>query len=164
MSFLIGFLSFFMALHIPQLVGWQLDYLGQTQAKAAIAFGLMFVISGSTHFTDPEGFVAIMPPVLPKPLLLVFLSGIAEIGLGIGLLLPRWRAWAGVGAILLLLTVFPANIYAAINDITSPGAPANRLYLWLRLPLQIVFIAWVWWAAAGEAFRDLPINRKRTRL
>ena len=162
MSFLLGILSIFAALHLPQWVGWQWDYLKGMQSKAAVSFGLMFIISGTTHFTNPEGFVAIMPPFLPEPLLLVYLSGIAEIGLGIGLVLPRWRNWAGVGAILLLLAVFPANVYAAINGITSPGAPENSLYLWLRLPLQLVFIAWVWWAAAGIAIKDLSIKRNQS--
>ncbi|MCA9917054.1 MAG: DoxX family membrane protein [Anaerolineales bacterium] len=161
MSFFLGILSIFAALHLPQWVGWQWDYLQGMRSKAAVSFGLMFIISGTTHFTNPEGFVAIMPPFLPEPLLLVYLSGIAEIGLGIGLVLPGWRSWVGVGAILLLLAVFPANVYAAINGIPSPGAPENSLYLWLRLPLQPVFIAWVWWATAGQAVQELSIKKNQ---
>lgn len=146
MSFLIGLVSIFIALHIPQWLGWHWHYLSGTRNKAAIAFGLMFMSSGLTHFTNPEGFVAMMPPLFPEPLFLVYVSGLAEIVLGIGLLWPRVRFWAGLGSVLLLIAVFPANIYAALNGIVTPGAPANNIYLWLRLPLQIVFIAWVWWA------------------
>ena len=131
------------------------------RSKAAVAFGLMFLVSGTTHFTNPDGFVAIVPPFLSDPQRLVYMSGVAEIGLGLGLLVPRLRAWAGLGAILLLLSVFPANIYAAMNEIRSPGSPENSFYLWIRLPLQLVFIVWVWMAGGSELFEKYYLQSKR---
>lgn len=84
--------------------------------------------------------MAIMPPYLPEPKWLVALSGLIEIGLGIGLLFPQTRIWAAWGIIALLLAVFPANIYMATADKFLGLSPWLR---WGRLPLQGVLI---WWA------------------
>lgn len=69
--------------------------------------------------------------------------GIAEIAGGIGLLIPQTRSAAAIGIILLLIAVFPANIYM----LTSKGAgmKIKNWFLWLRLPLQLVLLAWAFW-------------------
>lgn len=103
---------------------------------------LLFIAGGTLHFLRAEPYVRIMPPYLPSPLLLVYLSGVAEIGLG-ALLLPRQtRRWAAWGLIALLIAVFPANIYMAQNNQTGSGIPP--LLLWLRLPVQLFLIWWAW--------------------
>ena len=105
----------------------------------------VMVAIGITHFVSPEGFVAIVPEVLPAKLALVYLSGVAEICGGLGLILPRTRRAAGLGLILLYLAVFPANINMTINHLPLAGKPVPTLLLWLRLPLQAVLIAWAYW-------------------
>ncbi len=102
-----------------------------------------FIGAGVMHFVRPRPFVEIVPPFLPNALLLVYLSGAAEILGGIGVLVPSLRVWAGWGLIALLVAVFPANIYMALAPAKFGIAP---VWLWLRLPLQFVLIAWVWWA------------------
>ena len=109
---------------------------------------------GVAHFTSADAFVSIMPPYLPAHLLLVHVSGVAEIGGGVGLLIPRLRRAAGWGLIALYLAVFPANIHMALNDVPLNGVHAPSWALWLRLPLQAVFIAWAWWVALARPRRQ----------
>ncbi len=86
-----------------------------------------------------------MPPYLPWPGPLVAISGVAEIAGGSGLLVPRTRVLAGWGLIALLVAVFPANLHIALHG--WPGVNLPAWVLWARLPLQIVMVAWVYWAA-----------------
>lgn len=104
-----------------------------------------FIAVGITHFSNAEFFVAIMPPYLPWHLELVYLSGVCEILGGAGLLIPRLRRIAGWGLIALMIAVFPANIHMAMNPDQFPDLSPTALYL--RLPMQFVMIAVVWWAA-----------------
>ncbi|MPR36748.1 DoxX family protein [Salmonirosea aquatica] len=102
--------------------------------------GLLYMTAGIAHLVSPRFFLKIVPPYLPFPDVLVLLSGIAEIVLGTLLFFPTIRPWAAWGIIILLIAVFPANLYMAY------GAPFQALSAWLRwgrLPLQLVLI---WWA------------------
>ena len=105
---------------------------------------IFFVVAGTFHLLKPELYLQIMPPYLPAPRLLVLISGLAEIAGGIGLLISRFRRAAGWGLILLLIAVFPANIYMTQHSGRFHLAP---WVLWARLPLQAVFIAWIWLVA-----------------
>lgn len=102
---------------------------------------LFFVAMGILHFVVPGPFEAIMPPYLPLHHELVLISGLFELGLGLAVLAPPTRRWAGYGLVLLLLAVFPANIHMALNEV-PPEAPPPRWLVWARLPLQAVMIAW----------------------
>jgi uncharacterized membrane protein len=110
-----------------------------------VLIGLGFVAAGAFHFVRPALYTRIVPPFLPFPLALVYISGVAEILGGIGVLIPSLRAWAGLGLIVLLIAVFPANIYMAVGP-EHAGLGVPPIWLWLRLPLQLVLIAWVAWA------------------
>lgn len=103
----------------------------------------LFTFAGIVHFLSPEIFVRIVPPYLPAPLLLVYVSGMAEIAGGLGLLVPTTRRMASWGLILLLVAVFPANVYMLQSYEGSGLLPVWAL--WLRLPLQVVLVAWAWW-------------------
>jgi uncharacterized membrane protein len=104
----------------------------------------MFVAAGTAHFVWPGLFVEIVPPYLPTPKLLVYISGAVEILGGVGVLFPSVRVYAGWLLILLLLAVFPANVHMALHPEEFAQIPAWALYL--RLPLQFVLIAWVYGA------------------
>ncbi len=107
--------------------------------------GVAFIGAGINHFLNSEFYTAIMPPYIPYHLKIVYLSGILEILGGLGILVPKTQRWAGYGLIALLLAVFPANIYMAMNsELFKNIAPAWALYL--RLPLQFILIAWVYWS------------------
>lgn len=101
---------------------------------------------GVLHFVRPKPFVRIVPKYLPAPLALVYISGLFEILGGIGLLIPETRAWAAWGLIALYVAVFPANVYMLTDNVSlDPRKPIPRWALWLRLPFQLVFIAWAYW-------------------
>ena len=91
-----------------------------------------------------------MPPLLPWPAALVFISGMAEIAGGTGLLWSRTRKLATLGLIALLIAVFPANIYGALHGMTIGERAIPRWILWARLPLQPLLIAWVYFAGWKE--------------
>jgi len=106
-----------------------------------------YVIAGVNHFVNPGFYLKVMPPYLPLHLELVYLSGVAEIVLGVLLAVPAYRKLAAWGIIALLIAVYPANIYAA-TAAGGPNDPFPELPVWAawaRLPLQFVLIAWAWW-------------------
>ena len=104
--------------------------------------GLLFVVAGVNHFIIPKSYLSMMPSYLPAPALLVQISGVAEILGGIGVLIASTRRCAAWGLILLLIAVFPANLDVALHG--WPGVNIPGWVLWCRLPLQAVFIWWVY--------------------
>jgi uncharacterized membrane protein len=117
------------------------------KALLRIPLAALFVTAGVLHFRIPDGFAQAVPPYLPSPLALVYISGVFEILGGVGLLIPRLRRAAGWGLIALLIAVFPANLHMALNDVQPPNFHVPTWALWARLPLQGVLIAWVYWCS-----------------
>ena len=111
---------------------------------------VFFVAAGANHFINPAPYVAMMPAALPAPWALVYISGVAEILGGLGLILPATRRLAAWGLIALLVAVFPANLNMAINHLPLGSKTLPAWALWGRLPLQLVLIAWVAWYARAE--------------
>jgi uncharacterized membrane protein len=99
---------------------------------------VVFTLSGVLHLVNPSAFLWLMPPWLPEPILLIYLSGIAELAAAIGLLM-RLR-WAPIFTFLTLLAIWPANWWFAIDALS--GDPTTALVAWLRLPLQIPLLIW----------------------
>jgi uncharacterized membrane protein len=97
-----------------------------------------FLLSGTLHLVSPQGFLFLMPDWAPEPILLIYLSGVAELVAAIGLLLRQ--KWAPIFTALVLLGVWPANWWFAVDAISSN--PDIALVAWLRLPLQIPLIYW----------------------
>jgi uncharacterized membrane protein len=119
---------------------------------------VFMVVSGIGHFVITDTYAAMVPASFPSPRLLVYLSGIAELAGGIGLVMP-WpsvRRAAALGIIALLIAVFPANINMAVNHISPPGTHMSPTALWARLPFQALFIAWAWWLARVGRDRPAP--------
>jgi uncharacterized membrane protein len=112
---------------------------------------ILFLGAGTWHFVHPEFYRKIVPPGFPSPKALVAISGVCEIAGGLGLLASRLRRLAGWGLIALLIAVFPANIYMVIDPKRTADATIPLWALWLRLPLQGVLIAWVWWVSLHGA-------------
>jgi uncharacterized membrane protein len=102
-----------------------------------------YIFTGITHFTAPDWFLQIVPPYLSYKLELVYISGFFEIVFGFLLLINSTRYYAAWGLILLLIAVYPANIYLAQTN----GAAMNTtpLIAWGRLPFQFVFIGIAYW-------------------
>lgn len=108
---------------------------------------IIMVAQGINHFVSVDAHLAMMPAELPSSwhLALVYISGVAEIAGGLGLILPQTRRAAAWGLVLLLLAVFPANVNMALNDIPLAGRDLPAWALWARLPFQLVFLAWAYW-------------------
>jgi len=127
-----------------------MDILRRLRRPLLYVMSVLYVVAGVMHFVAPELYVRIVPPFLPFPLALVYISGVAEVALGVGLVFERTRRYAAWGIIALLVAVFPANVYMATSGVVIEGAPeaiADRsdAARWGRLPLQAVLVAWAWW-------------------
>jgi uncharacterized membrane protein len=106
--------------------------------------GVLFMVAGTLHFVAPQLYLRIMPPYLPQPLLLVYVSGAAEVLGGLGLLIAKTRRAAAWGLVALLIAVWPANLYMAMQHPAQPRVMGQNWALWLRLPLQLPLIYWAW--------------------
>jgi uncharacterized membrane protein len=118
---------------------------GTWRDAARYALALMFVFTGTAHFNRMKHDLARMvPAIFPRPLALVYLTGICEFLGAAGLLLPRFRSFAGICLIALLIVLFPANVKAARDRLLLRGKAVTPL--WQRAPMQIFFIGLIWWS------------------
>ena len=105
-----------------------------------------YLFTGYMHFVKPEYLLDMMPSFLPYKMELIYLSGLAEIFGGLGVLIPYTRKLAAWGLILLLFAVLPANFHIAIHDVPVFGfTEPPGLYAWTRIPMQILLIKWARW-------------------
>ncbi len=120
-----------------------------------ILLASLFLFAGSVHLADPALFLPIMPPWIPFPIYSIVVSGVFEILGGIGLLIPESRILALTGwcLALLLVAVFPANIYMAAAHIQVHGIPSQPWMAWARLALQPILIAGALWSTEAWSFR-----------
>jgi uncharacterized membrane protein len=109
--------------------------------------GLLFAGAGALHFLFPGAYERIMPPYLPLHRELVYLSGALEVAGGLGLLDERSRRGAGIGLVLLLVVVWPANVQMLLDARADRKPLWWVAILWARLPVQLLLIAWVWRAS-----------------
>src|ERR1700678_2174819 len=114
--------------------------LTKPQKLFLLIAALFYSLAGVLHFLRPAMYMKIVPPYLPFPLAMVYISGAAEIAGGVGLLIPIVRRAAAFGLIALLVAVFPANVYMAANPVESGAAALPAAALWGRLLLQPVLI------------------------
>ena len=103
---------------------------------------VLFISAGILHFVATAAYVKIMPPYLPFPLFLVYLSGVCETLGGLGLLVPFSHRVAAWGIVALLIAVLPANLQMALDAENWRKIP--EWVLWARLPLQLPLIWWAW--------------------
>ena len=122
-----------------------LNYFKSKKDIARLVLALIFTVVGTLHFTHTNKFVRIVPPFIPMPEAMVYISGIFEILGAVGLLIPRYRRLAAFGLVILLIAVLPANIYMAIKNIQLGGIMNNQILQWVRIPFQGVFIWLVLW-------------------
>jgi len=116
-----------------------------------------YIFAGIMHFVNPGFYMPMMPPYLPAHYFLVLLSGVAEVALGVAVLVPAYRSLAAWGIIALLIAVFPANLHIALNNVPLAGASEGAgIWNWLRLPLQAVLIAWAYWYTDSDTRSQAP--------
>ena len=107
-----------------------------------IISSIFYVIVGIKHFIEPEYFLSIVPRYLPYHLELVYISGLFEILFGLLILFPKYRYYGAIGLILLLVAVFPANIYLAQSKEAQEALGATQEIATWRLPIQGILI-WI---------------------
>lgn len=105
--------------------------------------GGLFLVAGIAHFVVPRFFKAIVPDYFPQTwhLPLVYLSGLAEMAGGVGLCIPQLQTFSAWGLLVLMILVFPANLYMAYHPKFSS---IPRWIRWGRLPLQIPLLYWIY--------------------
>lgn len=126
---------------VARIVGWLgVDYVGSWMKAIAVGLAAMFVLTGVAHFVPPlrRDLIAIVPARLPAPGLLVTATGVLEFLGAVGLLVPATRVAAAVCLLVLMLAMFPANVYAARMP-NPPKSMTTRLPL--RTAIEVVFLA-----------------------
>lgn len=119
--------------------------LASWQDSGRYALVVMFVFTATAHFNKMKHDIARMiPGYFPRPLLIVYITGVLELLGAAGLMVPQFRRLAGICLIGLLIGMFIANVNAAQKGVTLRGKPPTPL--WLRAPMQILFIALLWWS------------------
>jgi uncharacterized membrane protein len=117
---------------------------------------LFFVIGGQAHFTSTEFFVSIVPPYVPWPRLIVYVTGVLELIGAIAIWVPAWRSWAGISLFALTVCVTPANIHMWLNPQLFPDI--NPSFLAWRLVAQVVLLAIIWWSTRPESVPALAAS------
>lgn len=127
---------------------------------ARLGLAVMFLFTASAHFTEMRhDLAAMIPPPITGNLWLIYATGVLEIAGAIGLLTRRLRRPAAIGLVLLLVALFPANVYAALAEVPLRGnAPTP---LWLRTPMQVLWMAMLWWSSIRAAEGDSMIPGRR---
>ncbi|WP_299901999.1 hypothetical protein [uncultured Aquimarina sp.] len=118
--------------------------------SARIAMSIMLCFTAIGHFVFTKGMAMMIPQFIPFKTNLVYMTGFLEILLAIGLLVPYSKTISGWTLILFLLVMLPMNIYAAVHQIDYQKGTfgGNGLsYLWFRVPLQFLFIAWTYFSS-----------------
>jgi uncharacterized membrane protein len=111
-------------------------------SRSRTILGAFFLAAGALHFLKPRPYESIVPDALPAHRELVYLSGLAEMAGGAGVLAEPTRRAAGWWLIATMLAVFPANITMAVEAERFEEIPEPLL--WARLPLQAVIVYWIW--------------------
>jgi uncharacterized membrane protein len=123
--------------------------LGDWKAATRLGLAAMFVFTGMAHFTSTRrDLIRMVPPQLPNASVLVTLTGVAELAGAVALAIPWTSRWAAYALMVLLVAMFPANIYAARTGHTIGGRPHTRMSL--RLPLQLFWIGLLWWSVGKD--------------
>lgn len=136
-------LSFTISLFILKIIKKEYDFA----LSARIAMSIMLVFTAVGHFAFTKGMSMMIPKFIPFKESFVYLTGVFEILLAIGLLITKFKTISGYALIIFLLLMLPANIYASVNNVNLQKGTLDgngTMYLWFRIPLQILFIIWTY--------------------
>lgn len=118
--------------------------------SARIAMAIMLCFTAMGHFMFTKGMTLMVPPFIPFKTSFVYLTGLFEILLAVGLLIPQWRVVSGWTLVVFLLCMLPGNVYAAMHQVDYQKATFDGhglSYLWFRIPLQVLFIGWTYFSS-----------------
>ena len=120
--------------------------LGRT--VVALALGGAFLWIGVQHFVDPALFEPIVPAVLGAPRVWVLASGVAEVAVGLALIVPATRAYGGLACAGLLVVLYWANLYMWVENVPLDGKTYANVWHVVRLLIQMAAIAGCLFVAA----------------
>ncbi len=138
--------SFVIAIFVVKIVNKAYDF----GLSARIAMSVMLCFTAIAHVAFTKGMSMMIPQCIPFKTSLVYITGLFEILVAIGLLIPGLKVISGWALIIFLVLMLPANIYASIHhiDYQKGTFDGNGLtYLWFRIPLQFLFILWTYISA-----------------
>ena len=134
----ITLIAAFLLARLAGLLG--VDALDGWQPALRVGLAAMLLLTGIAHFAEPRrsGLIAMVPPALPRPALLVTITGVLELLGAVALLIPATATWAALAMAALMVAMFPANVSAARRGLTLAGRPVTPLGI--RTVMQIVFV------------------------
>ncbi len=124
--------------------------LSTFKKPARIVLGILFMIASSFHFTASEVQLRLIPPFLPWRRAALYITGVLEFLGGLGLFIPRYQRLAGQRLALLIVAIFPANIYHTFKRKEFQGMTRSPFYHIVRWPMQGLLIWWALWASEKE--------------
>ncbi len=143
--FIVLLISFLFAFFAIKIFAHRNDFA----LSARIGMSVMLVFTAIGHFAFPKGMCMMLPDFIPFKLPLVYLTGIIEIAAAFGLQISGMVSTTGLLLIVFFILILPANIYAALRRVDYQKATNDGKglpYLWFRIPLQIFYIAWVYFS------------------
>jgi len=120
----------------------------------SIIYGIPFVLIGITHFTDPTWFEPIVPKILGNAYFWVILSGVFEVLIGVGIMIPKFRKISAFTMVLMLITLYWANLNMWINDIPLSGNTYGDIWHIIRGVIQVSLILTALWIGKLPPFKN----------
>ena len=119
--------------------------------RGQISLAAVFAFTAVGHFLLTDKMADMLPKWVPLRTGIVYVTGVLEFAAAAGLLTPRLSRTTGICLVAFLILVFPANVHAALDHVDIGGHAAGPAYLLIRLPLQLILIAWAWWFAVRRS-------------
>lgn len=128
------------------------------QNLLSIVLGIFFINVGIAHFQDPKWFEPIVPAILGYPTFWVLVTGGMEIGLGLGLIIPKTRKYSSLLMALFLVAIYSANLNMWINDVPLEGKTFATIWHILRLIGQFIMIVIALWVGGWIKQREVYVE------
>ncbi|HEX2190158.1 MAG TPA: hypothetical protein VHG51_14720 [Longimicrobiaceae bacterium] len=123
----------------------------ERRTRAKVGVSALLLITASGHFLQADAMKEMLPPFVPGRLAIIYVTGVFELLGAIGIWIPRVEKLAGACLVLMLIGVLPSNVYSAFNHVPFGGHEAGPAYLLVRVPFQLLLIAWIY-VATGQAW------------
>lgn len=133
----------------------------RTRIRARFALSILFAFTGIGHFIKTDALVSMMPATLPYRLELVYLTGVLELLGAVAIWIRPLRKLTGFCLIIMLVGFLPVNIYAAMHRLGFGGHELGPVYLWARVPLQFLLIAWTSYATLSFRPERSEVEKSR---
>jgi len=123
------------------------DYMSRVKKISLIVLAGFYFFAGINHFVNPDFYLLLIPPYLPYPEAINYISGGLESLLGVLLLMPRFRGIASRGIVILLILFIPSHVYFIVmNSCVEDGLCVPHWIGWVRLVvIHPILIWWAWW-------------------